>query len=114
MICECGWRTPWPEAECIDDWSQGIPLSYTRKLAAGQLEARCRHRGQGRPGEHGATTECTSPPHRYRGLWVGQPGGLFGSIHRRAQRCVASVRISRVNESRNGYFQRKQPPEEFM
>ena len=27
-------RTRWPEAECVDDWSQGIPLSYTRELAA--------------------------------------------------------------------------------
>jgi pimeloyl-ACP methyl ester carboxylesterase len=26
--------TRWPEAECVDDWSQGIPLSYTRELAA--------------------------------------------------------------------------------
>ncbi len=26
-------RTRWPEAECVDDWSQGIPLSYTRELA---------------------------------------------------------------------------------
>jgi pimeloyl-ACP methyl ester carboxylesterase len=27
-------RTRWPEAETVDDWSQGIPLSYTRELAA--------------------------------------------------------------------------------
>ena len=27
-------RTRWPEAECVGDWSQGIPLSYTRELAA--------------------------------------------------------------------------------
>lgn len=26
--------TRWPEAETVDDWSQGIPLSYTRDLAA--------------------------------------------------------------------------------
>jgi epoxide hydrolase len=26
-------RTRWPEAECVDDWSQGIPLDYTRSLA---------------------------------------------------------------------------------
>ena len=26
-------RTRWPEAECVDDWSQGIPLAYTRDLA---------------------------------------------------------------------------------
>jgi epoxide hydrolase len=26
-------RTRWPDAECVDDWSQGIPLSYTRELA---------------------------------------------------------------------------------
>ena len=26
-------RTRWPEPECVDDWSQGIPLSYTRELA---------------------------------------------------------------------------------
>ena len=27
-------RTRWPEAECVNDWSQGIPLDYTRELAA--------------------------------------------------------------------------------
>jgi pimeloyl-ACP methyl ester carboxylesterase len=27
-------RTRWPEPECVDDWSQGIPLSYTKELAA--------------------------------------------------------------------------------
>ena len=27
-------QTRWPEAECVDDWSQGIPLGYTRELAA--------------------------------------------------------------------------------
>jgi epoxide hydrolase len=27
-------HTRWPEAECVDDWSQGIPLGYTRELAA--------------------------------------------------------------------------------
>ena len=25
--------TRWPEAECVDDWSQGIPLAYTREVA---------------------------------------------------------------------------------
>ncbi|HPY25644.1 MAG TPA: epoxide hydrolase, partial [Mycobacterium sp.] len=27
-------RTRWPERECVTDWSQGIPLDYTRELAA--------------------------------------------------------------------------------
>ena len=27
-------RTRWPERECVADWSQGIPLDYTRDLAA--------------------------------------------------------------------------------
>src|ERR1700739_578950 len=26
-------RTRWPERECVNDWSQGIPLAYTRELA---------------------------------------------------------------------------------
>jgi epoxide hydrolase len=26
-------RTRWPECETVDDWSQGIPLAYTRELA---------------------------------------------------------------------------------
>lgn len=26
-------RARWPEPECVDDWTQGIPLSYTRDLA---------------------------------------------------------------------------------
>jgi len=25
-------RTRWPESECVDDWSQGIPLAYVREL----------------------------------------------------------------------------------
>jgi epoxide hydrolase len=38
-------RTRWPEAECVDDWSQGIPRSYTRELAdywAGEYDWRAR------------------------------------------------------------------------
>jgi len=27
-------RTRWPERECVSDWTQGIPLDYTRELAA--------------------------------------------------------------------------------
>ena len=27
-------RTRWPESECVDDWSQGLPLEYARELAA--------------------------------------------------------------------------------
>jgi pimeloyl-ACP methyl ester carboxylesterase len=27
-------RTRWPEAECVNDWSQGMPLGYARELAA--------------------------------------------------------------------------------
>jgi pimeloyl-ACP methyl ester carboxylesterase len=27
-------RTRWPEREAVDDWSQGIPLDYTKELAA--------------------------------------------------------------------------------
>ena len=26
-------RTRWPERECVEDWSQGIPLDYVRELA---------------------------------------------------------------------------------
>ena len=26
-------RTRWPDRECVDDWTQGIPLEYTRELA---------------------------------------------------------------------------------
>ena len=26
-------RTRWPERECVEDWSQGVPLDYTRELA---------------------------------------------------------------------------------
>jgi len=26
--------TRWPEAECVDDWSQGIPLAYTQEVCA--------------------------------------------------------------------------------
>ena len=27
-------NTRWPEAETVEDWSQGIPLAYTKELAA--------------------------------------------------------------------------------
>ena len=27
-------RTRWPEAETVDDWSQGVPLSYIQELCA--------------------------------------------------------------------------------
>lgn len=27
-------QTRWPEAECVQDWTQGIPLEYTKELAA--------------------------------------------------------------------------------
>ena len=27
-------RTRWPEAETVDDWSQGVPLAYLRELCA--------------------------------------------------------------------------------
>ena len=26
-------NTRWPEKESVDDWTQGIPLSYTKELA---------------------------------------------------------------------------------
>ncbi|WP_328352274.1 epoxide hydrolase 1 [Mycobacterium sp. NBC_00419] len=32
-LCDRLARTRWPERECVDDWSQGIPLDYTRELA---------------------------------------------------------------------------------
>jgi epoxide hydrolase len=38
-------RTRWPEPETVDDWSQGIPLAYTRELAdywAGEYDWRAR------------------------------------------------------------------------
>jgi hypothetical protein len=27
-------RTRWPEAETVDDWSQGIPLAYVQELCS--------------------------------------------------------------------------------
>ena len=26
-------NTRWPEQECVEDWTQGIPLAYTKELA---------------------------------------------------------------------------------
>ena len=31
-------ETRWPERECVDDWSQGLPLAYAREVAAYWLE----------------------------------------------------------------------------
>jgi epoxide hydrolase len=31
-------RTRWPGSETVDDWSQGIPLAYTREPCAYWLE----------------------------------------------------------------------------
>ena len=38
-------RTRWPERECVEDWSQGIPLDYVQELArywAGEYDWRAR------------------------------------------------------------------------
>ncbi len=51
-------RTRWPEAECVDDWTQGIPLAYTRELAdywAGEYDWRAREAALNRFDQH--TTE---------------------------------------------------------
>lgn len=32
-------RTRWPDAEVVDDWSQGIPLAYTKELAEYWLDS---------------------------------------------------------------------------
>src|SRR5271169_1413600 len=31
-------ETRWPERECVDDWSQGLPLAYAQEVAAYWLE----------------------------------------------------------------------------
>ncbi len=31
-------ETRWPERECVDDWSQGLPLVYAQEVAAYWLE----------------------------------------------------------------------------
>src|SRR5580704_14713221 len=31
-------ETRWPERECVDDWSQGLPLAYAREVAAYWLD----------------------------------------------------------------------------
>jgi pimeloyl-ACP methyl ester carboxylesterase len=31
-------QTRWPDAECVDDWGQGMPLAYARELAAYWLD----------------------------------------------------------------------------
>jgi epoxide hydrolase len=31
-------ETRWPEHECVDDWSQGLPLAYAQEVAAYWLE----------------------------------------------------------------------------
>jgi len=30
--------TRWPERECVDDWTQGLPLAYAREVASYWLE----------------------------------------------------------------------------
>ena len=30
--------TRWPERECVDDWSQGLPLSYAQEVCKYWLE----------------------------------------------------------------------------
>ncbi len=30
--------TRWPERECVDDWTQGLPLAYTQEVASYWLE----------------------------------------------------------------------------
>jgi len=31
-------ETRWPERECVDDWSQGLPLAYAQEVCAYWLE----------------------------------------------------------------------------
>jgi hypothetical protein len=31
-------ETRWPERECVDDWSQGLPLAYAQEVVAYWLE----------------------------------------------------------------------------
>ena len=44
-------RTRWPEAETVDDWSQGIPLAYVREVCdywANEYDWRARERALNR------------------------------------------------------------------
>ena len=44
-------RTRWPDAECVEDWTQGLPLAYTRELAtywADQYDWRAREKALNR------------------------------------------------------------------
>jgi epoxide hydrolase len=37
-------ETRWPERECVDDWSQGLPFAYAQEVAAYWLENRAQAR----------------------------------------------------------------------
>ena len=53
-------RTRWPEAETVDDWSQGIPLAYVQELCAYWADGYDWRRARGAP-------QRASPvPHRDR------------------------------------------------
>ncbi len=59
-------RTRWPEAETVDDWSQGIPLAYVRELCtywASGYDWRARAATGGRPSRptSAASTPTTWP-----------------------------------------------------
>ena len=56
-------RTRWPDPECVDDWSQGIPLAYTQDLArywADEYDWRAREQALNR--FHQFTTEIDGLP----------------------------------------------------
>lgn len=68
-------RTRWPEAETVDDWSQGAPLAYVRELCRfwgeeydfGFATASTPFRSSGPPSTASACTSCTSGrPNRTR------------------------------------------------
>ena len=82
-------RTRWPEAETVDDWSQGVPLAYMRELCgywADGYDWR-RHRGAAQraarssaPRSTGsASTSCTSArPHPTRCRSCSPTAGRLG------------------------------------
>jgi hypothetical protein len=49
--------TRWPERECVDDWSQGLPLSYAQEVCAYWLR-----NTTGATGRHGSTGSLSLKP----------------------------------------------------
>ena len=106
-------RTRWPEAETVDDWSQGVPLAWLQELCAywaegydwRRCEARLNASGQYRTTLHGGGDEvmlrevfAQGEPDKYRRA-ADERSGLYSIlVGAAANRCFATGQAVRIGD----------------